>query len=94
MAVDSQFIGLGTPVFVDGTAPGERDGEPDRPLQRLMIAQDTGGAITGALRGDIFWGSGDAAAYRAGVMNASARFYVLLPVGLAERIGQTLVAKK
>lgn len=94
MAVDSQFIGLGTPVFVDGTAPGERDGEPDRPLQRLMIAQDTGGAITGALRGDIFWGSGDAAAYKAGVMNASARFYVLLPVGLAERIGQTMVARK
>ena len=94
LAVDRSYVGLGTPVFIDGTAPGDGAGQADQPLQRLMIAQDTGGAITGPLRGDVFWGAGDAAAYKAGVMNSKARFYVLLPVGLADRIGQTLVSAK
>ncbi len=57
-----------------------------------MMAQDTGGAISGALRGDVFWGSGRAAAYRAGVMNNSAEFYELLPEALADTIGQRVVA--
>ena len=94
LAVDRSYVGLGTPVFIDGTALGDGAGQADQPLQRLMIAQDTGGAITGPLRGDVFWGAGDAAAYKAGVMNSKARFYVLLPVGLADRIGQTLVSAK
>ena len=48
-------------------------------LQRLMIAQDTGGAIRGAVRGDFFWGAGDEAAHNAGVMKSAGQAYILLP---------------
>ena len=75
--------------------PGPAKGAPDEKFQRLMTAQDTGGAINGPLRGDVFWGSGVAAAYRAGVMNSNAEFYELLPVALADKIsGQRLAEQK
>jgi membrane-bound lytic murein transglycosylase A len=48
-------------------------------LQRLMMAQDTGGAIKGRVRGDFFWGMGDQAGALAGRMKQTARFWVLLP---------------
>lgn len=79
LAVDRQFLPLGTPVYLDATAPGPREGDPDRPLQRLVIAQDTGGAISGPLRGDVFWGAGDEAASVAGRMKHRGRMWVLLP---------------
>ncbi|MGH6873904.1 MAG: 3D domain-containing protein, partial [Aestuariivirgaceae bacterium] len=64
--------------------------EPDdsgggRPFARLMIAQDTGSAIKGAVRGDIFFGSGAKAAHLAGHMKASGRMIALLPKRLADR---------
>ncbi|HKJ72775.1 MAG TPA: murein transglycosylase A [Alphaproteobacteria bacterium] len=94
LAVDNEYIGLGTPVFLDGTVPGPEQGAPDEPFRHLMMAQDTGGAITGPLRGDVFWGSGEAAAYRAGVMNSTATFYELIPLALADRLGERQVATK
>ena len=95
LAVDDDYIGLGVPVFLDGMVPGGAKGAADEKFQRLMTAQDTGGAITGPLRGDVFWGSGDEAAYRAGVMNSTAEFYELLPVALADEIaGQQLAEQK
>jgi membrane-bound lytic murein transglycosylase A len=94
LAVDDEYIGLGTPVFLDGSAPGDQTGAPAQAFQHLMMAQDTGGAIAGPLRGDVFWGSGDAAAYKAGVMNTTAQFYVLLPVPLADRMGEQQVSQK
>ena len=48
-------------------------------LQRLMVAQDTGGAIRGPVRGDVFWGFGPAAEARAGTMKAAGEYYLLLP---------------
>jgi membrane-bound lytic murein transglycosylase A len=49
------------------------------PLQRLMVAQDTGGAINGPVRGDVFWGFGNDAEMRAGTMRAQGKYYLLLP---------------
>lgn len=79
LAVDRKHWTLGTPMWLDALAPAPREGEPDRPLRRLMIAQDTGGAITGVVRGDVFWGHGDEAAEVAGRMKHPGRMWVLLP---------------
>jgi membrane-bound lytic murein transglycosylase A len=54
---------------------------PGTPLRRLVIAQDTGGAIKGVVRGDYFWGAGDLARNGAGKMKQAGRFYILLPRG-------------
>ncbi len=73
MAVDPQFIPLGAPVWLD-TA------DPDNvPLQRLMVAQDVGAAITGAVRGDIFWGHGEEAFQKAGRMKSAGGYFVFIP---------------
>ncbi|TFV94899.1 murein transglycosylase [Oxalobacteraceae bacterium OM1] len=74
IAVDPQFIPLGAPVFVATTQPGK-----DVPLQRLMTAQDTGGAIRGAVRADFFWGLGTEAGERAGRMKQRGMLWVLMP---------------
>ena len=74
LAVDRRYIPLGAPVFVETTWPNS-----DQTLQRLMMAQDTGGAIKGRIRGDFFWGMGDQAGEQAGRMKQSAKFWVLLP---------------
>ncbi|SNB62631.1 membrane-bound lytic murein transglycosylase A [Arboricoccus pini] len=79
LAVDREEVPYGMPVWIDTMAPFP---EGRRPLQRLMIAQDTGGAIHGAVRGDVFWGSGAAAAYIAGQMKEAGQWYLLLPKGL------------
>jgi membrane-bound lytic murein transglycosylase A len=73
LAVDPAFVPLGVPVWLD-TVDGH-----GAPLQRLMVAQDTGGAIKGAVRGDVFWGAGDDAAAQAGMMQGHGRYYLLLP---------------
>jgi len=61
--VDPSRIPLGAPVFLATTWPNS-----SQPLQRLVLAQDTGGAIRGAVRADCFWGFGDAAGALAGCM--------------------------
>jgi membrane-bound lytic murein transglycosylase A len=76
VAVDPAFHPYGAVVFVDGQYGGS-------PFQRLLVAQDTGGAIRrGPLRGDVFWGSGDEAGRAAETMNAAARWWTLLPRGV------------
>jgi membrane-bound lytic murein transglycosylase A len=78
LAVDASFHALGTPIFVAAPALKTPDGIPFR---RLMIAQDVGSAIRGPERGDIFFGTGDAAGAIAGMAKQKARFFVLLPKG-------------
>lgn len=82
LAVDSRYIPLGLPLWLDTTMPGENGG----PLRRLMLAQDTGSAIKGPVRGDFFWGTGDAALEQAGRMKSRGRYYLLLPKLLANRL--------
>ena len=74
IAVDPRYIPLGAPVFLATSWPGSTQA-----LQRLVLAQDTGGAIRGAVRADYFWGFGEAAGAQAGRMRQSARMWVLLP---------------
>jgi len=76
LAVDRRFIPYGAPLWLETTAPFP-DGE--QPIRRLMIAQDTGGAIRGGVRGDVFWGAGDLAEFVAGHMNSRGSYYLLLP---------------
>lgn len=74
IAVDPQQIPLGVPVFLATTRPNS-----DAVLQRLVLAQDTGGAIRGAVRADYFWGFGQEAGEKAGAMKQRGMLWVLLP---------------
>lgn len=78
LAVDRRLLPLGAPVWLEAADPlveGQK-------IQRLMVAQDTGGAIKGAVRGDVFWGHGAQAEERAGKMKSPGRFWLLLPRGV------------
>jgi len=75
IAVDPDFTQLGAPVWL------EKDG--GAAFRRLMVAQDTGGAIKGAQRADIFFGTGDAAGDAAGTVKDGGRMLVLLPIDRA-----------
>ena len=77
IAVDRSVIPLGAPVWLQTTLPNESEA----PFERLMLAQDTGGAIKGHVRADVFWGRGDEAEKLAGLMKQRGRLYVLLPKG-------------
>ncbi|WP_199177408.1 murein transglycosylase A [Geothermobacter hydrogeniphilus] len=77
LAVDPRFVPLGAPLFVATTWP-----VGDAPLWRLMVAQDTGGAIKGRVRADFFWGMGAEAGALAGRMKQDVRLWLLLPRGV------------
>lgn len=78
MAVDGALLPLGAPLWIDTTWPAGT-GPAGQPLQRLMIAQDVGGAIKGAVRGDLFWGTGAQALEVAGRLKQPGRYFILLP---------------
>jgi membrane-bound lytic murein transglycosylase A len=88
LAVDPRVVPLGPPVFLATQMPGTR-----QPLNRLMVAQDTGGAIAGGVRADFFWGYGDAAGEIAGKMKQAGRMWVLLPKGFDPSAISTVIAK-
>ncbi|EAV46659.1 MAG: murein transglycosylase [Nitrosomonadales bacterium] len=74
VAVDRRFIPLGAPIVLSTTQPYS-----DKPLEQLMVAQDTGGAIGGGVRVDYYWGQGDYAGKKAGSMKQQGKVWVLLP---------------
>ncbi len=76
VAIDPKYIPLGAPLFLSTTQPNSAT-----PLKRLMVAQDTGGAIKGGVRADFFWGAGDVAGKQAGAMKQQGKIWVLLPKG-------------
>lgn len=78
LAVDRRFVPLGAPVFLGTTYPLS-----DAPLQRLMAAHDTGGAIRGIVRADFFWGTGEEAGTNAGRMRQQGKLWLLWPRGEA-----------
>jgi membrane-bound lytic murein transglycosylase A len=82
LAVDPRTIPLGSPVFLSTTYPSTA-----QPLNRLMLAQDTGGAIKGPVRGDFFWGSGEQAGSQAGRMKQTGQMWVLFPKGAEPTLG-------
>jgi membrane-bound lytic murein transglycosylase A len=83
LAVDRAFIPLGVPLWIEA----RQRFAPYDAIRRLVVAQDTGGAIKGPVRGDLFWGHGREAADGAGAMNARGRYYLLLPKPVAARLG-------
>jgi membrane-bound lytic murein transglycosylase A len=83
LAVDRAFVALGTPIWLDTKAP--LPGRPGvSPWRRLLIAQDTGGAILGAVRGDIYWGDDALAADLGGRTGGKGRYWLLLPNGVTK----------
>ena len=74
IAVDPKFLKLGAPMFLATTAPGT-----GLPLQRLVVAQDTGGAIRGPVRADLFFGFGSEAGTQAGMMKYDGEMWLLWP---------------
>jgi len=81
MAVDRRTIPLGMPVYLSTTWPSSEE-----PLNRLMLAQDVGGAIKGTIRGDFFWGFGAEAGKYAGTMKQQGRMWVFFPIGFTPTI--------
>lgn len=75
LAIDRSLIPFGLPVFLSAEAPKDEE----EPVKRLLIAQDTGGAIRGAVRGDVFWGYGQRAEDLAGHMKSKGKYWLLLP---------------
>ena len=80
IAIDPRSVPLGSPVFLATTRPNS-----STTMNRLVMAQDTGGAIKGAVRADFFWGFGKEAGEQAGRMKQSGRLWVLLPPELAPK---------
>lgn len=77
LAVDPKAVPLGAILWLNTTDPLDPAGT--RPLRRLVVAQDTGSAIKGAVRGDLFWGFGKDAEARAGLMNERGNYFIFLP---------------
>jgi membrane-bound lytic murein transglycosylase A len=86
LAVDSQYISYGLPIYLETELPPEPDRQPT-PFKHLMVAQDTGGAIKGPVRADIFFGTGDEAEYMAGYMARKGVYTLLVP---NEIVGQMM----
>ncbi|HRI50376.1 MAG TPA: MltA domain-containing protein [Pseudomonadota bacterium] len=83
MAIDRAFIAHGTPIWVDTRAP--LGGAPGTAAwQHLLVAQDTGSGILGAVRGDIYWGDDASAAALGGRMGGEGRYWLLLPSGVTQ----------
>lgn len=85
LAIDRSLWVFGTPIWLDTQAPKGEAGTLE-PFRSLMVAQDTGTAIKGHARGDVFWGAGDEAALTAGHMKSPGLMIVLLPKALAQRL--------
>ncbi len=79
LAVDTDIIPLGFPIWLNINTP-------NAPYQKLVIAQDTGSAIKGAVRGDVFFGRGKSAENLAGKMNYKGKYYILLPTAAVDRM--------
>ena len=84
LAVDRLIHTFGTPIYI--SAPTLTHLDEGTPFARLMLAQDTGSAIVGPARGDIFTGSGEAAGALAGSVKHAADFFIFLPASAAERL--------
>lgn len=88
LAVDRKYLPLHAPIWLAASHPDPFDrNNAAVPFERLMVAQDTGGAITGEIRGDVFWGFGDEAEEIAGRMANAGRYWLFLPTALAEQAG-------
>jgi membrane-bound lytic murein transglycosylase A len=81
VAVDPRWLPLGAPLYLSTSQPGTSALSQPLPLQRMVLAQDTGGAIRGAVRADLFWGLGAEAGAQAGLMREQGQLWLLWPRG-------------
>ena len=88
LAVDRSVHALGVPIWLESTAPTADSDIQERPFDALVVAQDTGGAIKGVIRGDVYWGYGNEAGIVAGKMKYPGRMNLLLPRDLAAKLGK------
>ena len=86
LAIDKKWIPIGAPLWLSTKIPN-KEHDDNKDFHRLMIAQDTGGAIKGLMRGDIFWGAGERATYLGEHMKNEGRYWLLLPKRTFERMG-------
>src|SRR5262249_49475483 len=84
MAVDRAFIAMSTPIWVEANVPIPGKKGVTAVWHHLLIAQDTGGGIQGAVRGDIYWGDDADAAELGGRMGGPGKYGLLLPPGVAK----------
>lgn len=84
IAIDRSIYPFGLPVWIETTLP-QPDGS-QIPFSGLFITQDTGGAIKGATRADLFWGTGAFAEFYSGHMKQTGKFYILLPNSITQRL--------
>lgn len=78
LAIDRKWVPLGAPIWLNTSRPDQQS-DKQKVFQRLMIAQDTGGAIRGVVRGDVYWGAGERATSIAGKMKNRGHYWLLLP---------------
>jgi membrane-bound lytic murein transglycosylase A len=83
-AIDRAFIAHGTPLWIEGRAPVVGKTGTEEPWHHLLIAQDTGGGILGAVRADVYWGDDRAAEEIGGRMGGPGKYWVLLPRGVTK----------
>jgi membrane-bound lytic murein transglycosylase A len=88
LAVDRSYWRLGTPVWLDSMVPTGDEGAMQS-FRQLLVAQDTGSAIKGLARGDVYWGFGDEAGRIAGPMKSPGTMHVFLPHAVASELGLT-----
>lgn len=92
LAVDKRYFPLGLPIFLASNLPEDAPHEEaGKDFVRLMIAQDTGGAIKGPRRGDVFFGAGERAAALAGYMKEEGKSWALIPNRIALEMGEEVV---
>ena len=91
LAVDREFIPLGMPLWLETYIESEDEQAANNEhLNRLVIAQDTGGAIKGKTRGDVYWGIGDQAELKAGPMKDKGTYYMLVPKTITQSLTTNL----
>lgn len=90
MAIDRKWVPMGAPIWLNTTKPHPKLAK-ELPFRRLMIAQDTGGAIRGAVRGDVYWGAGERATAMAGRMKNPGHYWLLLPKHTLSRLQSMLI---
>ncbi len=93
MAVDAKYIPYGLPLFLETDLPGFQNSPNPVRFHRVMIAQDTGGAIRGPVRGDVFFGGGPDAEYMAGFMKGRGVYSLLIPKEITDQMASTDATK-
>ncbi|MBA2649705.1 MAG: murein transglycosylase A [Legionella sp.] len=90
LAVDLKWIPLGMPLWLNTSNPTMEDQDKNEPLNRLMIAQDSGGAIKGKVRADVYWGSSEKATIMGGHMKNKGYYWLLIPRQFLPTLGKYL----